>query len=643
MFRRLMPLAAIFVIALSGGSFAAHDLALLSRTLVQGPARAVAFSGGDAVIGTGSGITILGDGDALRNPAHLPLEGQPAEILVRDSVAYVAATEGGLVVLDLSEPRAPKETFRYAAVRAERCALAGSTLFVADALKRLYLFDCADPREPRFREMKRLPAAVRSLAADGDLLAVVHPSKTVIYRVARDGSMREISEAPLGEDARKPADARMPREAKKGIMRRGVLLVLTSAGEVRCWDIARPEHPVSIKSIDIKGVADIAVGDGEGIALTNLQFLLPFDIERPGGAGGGARVKLRSGKGFTLESVNRYSQPIATGSPAASEAHGETSTATGVFMAGKRFAVVAPFDKVRIYELERRGAKLTGILPTRGFAIGLVAANGILYVANGFDGVRIGRIGHDGTIDWIGHIQTVEARDVALSGAHLFIADGAGGLKTADVSDPANGKIIGQHASPLFMCALIVKGGRAYCAGGLGGAEIVDVSAPRRPKLVWRRKFSEVRGIDVDERYLYIADGYEGCRIYSLAAGAPSEVSVLKIPGWNCDCFVVGGVAYLADGGAGISVADVSDRKKPRTLGSLSLGTVARAVHALGKTLFVAAHTKGVAAIDVSNPKKPSIAAWHGTVDDARGIFADDDFVYAASGSGGVYVFRYSR
>jgi hypothetical protein len=643
MLRRLVPLAAAFVIALSGGSFAASELALLSRTLVQGPARAVAFSRDVVVIGAGCGIAILRNGDALRNPAYVPLEGEPNEIIVNGTLAYVAASSGGLVVLDISDPGAPKETFRYEAVRAERIALAGGTLFVADAQSRLFLFDCADPREPRFLERKQLPAAVFSIAAEGDLLAIVYPGKTSICRVAPGGAMRELSEAAPGIDTDNRGGAKISRDAKKGILSGGVLFILNSAGEILCWDLGKPERPSPIEPIRVKGVADIAAANGKGMLLTNLQYLLPFEIERPAGAARGARVKLGSGKGFAIESVNRYAQPIATGNPGAGGSTGETRRATGVFIEGARLAVVAPFDGVRIFALERGGAKLVDFFPTRGFAISLVAADGVLYVANGYDGVRIGRVGRGGAVDWIGHIQTVEARDVALGGGYLFIADGTGGLKTADVRDPANPKIIGRHASPYFMSALVVRNGRAYCAGGLGGVEIVDVAEPRHPSLVWRRDFSEVRGIDVDDRYLYFADGYEGCRIYSLAAGAPAAVSVLDTPGWNCDCFVVRNIAYLADGGAGISVVDVSDRKKPRVVGSLSLGTVARAVHALEKTLFVAAHTRGVAAIDVSNPGRPSIAAWYDTADDARGIFADGDFVYAASGSGGVYLFKYLR
>ncbi len=649
MLRHTLPLAAALVIALGGGTFAAPagsppetGLALLSRSLIQGPARSVAFSGDDVVVGTGCGIAIFRTGDAPGDPAYFPLDGEPADLIVRGSLAYVAASTGGLVVLDISRPGAPKETFRHEAVRAERCAFAGNALFVADAQSRLFVFDCADPRSPRFREMRQLADPVFSLAADGDILAMVHPGKASIYRVAPGGAIRRISEAALEKTGTKsPGDARIPRAMKKGILHRGVLLILTSTGEVLCWDLGRPERPVSLKPVGVKGVADIAAADGTGMLLANMERLLPFEIERPAGAGGSARVKLGSGKGFTLESLNRYSQPIATGKPAASERPGYTFGPTGVFMAGARLAVVSPFDGVRVFELDRGGAKFIDFFPTRGFAIGVFAANGVLYVANGFDGVRIGRVGRGGTVDWIGHIQTVEARDVALDGAYLFIADGTGGIKAADVRDPARAKIVGRHASPYFMSAIVVREGRAYCAGGLGGVEIVNVADPRRPKLVWRCDFSEVRGIDVDGRHLYFADGYDGCRIYSLGAGAPEAVSVLDTPGWNCDCFVVRNIAYLADGGAGISIVDVSNRKKPRTVGTLSLGTVARAVHARGKTLFAAAHTRGVAAIDVSNPSRPSIAAWFDTADDARGIFADEDFVYAASGSGGVYIFKY--
>ena len=626
MLRRLFPFILALALVVPVGLRAASELKLLSRTLIQGPASTVTFSGASVLLGTGGGVVIFRTGDTLKNPVYVPIEGVPGNIVMNGSIAYVAAFDGGIEAVDLAGAGAPKKTYRDASIQAMTCALAGGTLFVADADSRLFIFDLAHPREPRLKEMRPMPFAVYSLSAEGDILAIVHPRKAILYRAGTAGALVKISEVDVATDA------------KKGLLRGGILYILTARGEVLVWNLRNPAAPSPMKPLQTSGVADIAVGKGSGILLTNVQFLIPFEISQGGAsAGDGAQVSLKIRKGFSLASVNGYGQPIATGSPSTAE----PQRATKVFIAGNRFAVITPFESMRLYALEKGGARLLDTFETRGFAINVFAAGGLLYVANGDDGVRIGRVGRDGTVEWIGHIQTDEARDVALAGMNLVIADGASGLKVADVSDPANPKIIGRHASPYFLCAVNVGGGRAYCAGGLSGVEIVDIADPRRPSLVWRQAFSEVRGIAVDERFLYFADGNSGFRIYALTKDTPVPVSLLDTPGWNDDCFVVKNTAYLADGGAGIVVVDVSDRKKPRTLGSLSLNTLARVVCPRGNTLFVAGHTKGIAAVDVSNPMKPAVAAWYDTVDDGRGVFADDEFVYAASGSGGVYIFKY--
>ncbi|MGD1048336.1 MAG: PQQ-binding-like beta-propeller repeat protein [Candidatus Krumholzibacteriaceae bacterium] len=626
MHRRLYPFILALALAVPGGLRAAPEFKLLSRTLIQGPASTVTFSGGSVLLGTGGGVAIFRSPDTLKNPVYVPIEGVPGAIVVNGSIAYVAAFDGGIEAVDLAAAGAPKKTFRYASIQAMTCALAGGTLFVADAQSRLFIFDLANPREPRFTEMRPQPFAVYSLSAEGDLLAIIHPRKAFIYRAGAAGALVKVSEVDVASDT------------KKGLLRGGILYILTVRGDVLAWNLRNPAAPAPMKPLQTSGVTDIAAGDGGGMLLTNLQFLIPFEIARGGAsAGDGAPASFKTRKGFSLASVNGYGQPIATGSPFAAE----PQRPTGVFISGNRCAVITPFEGMRLYALEKSGARLLDIFETRGFAINVLAANGLLYVANGGDGVRIARVGRDGTVEWIGHVRTDEARDMALAGTNLVIADGASGLKVADVSDPANPKIIGQHASPYFMSAVCVDGRRAYCAGGLSGVEIVDITEPRRPSLVWRESFSEVRGIAVDDRYLYFADGNSGFRIYELTKDKPAPLSLLDTPGWNDDCFIVKNTAYLADGGAGIIVVDVSDRRKPRTLGSLALNTLARVVCARGNTLFVAAHTKGIAAVDVSNPKKPAVAAWYDTVDDGRGVFADDEFVYAASGSGGVYIFKY--
>ncbi|HVO76855.1 MAG TPA: hypothetical protein VMT60_02620 [Candidatus Bathyarchaeia archaeon] len=622
MLRRLFPLTLAFALAVPGGLRAAPEFRLCSRTLLQGPARTVTFSGGTTLVGTGGCVAIFSEGTSLKNPVCIQSEGEPGQIVVRGSLAYVAAFSGGLEVIDLAAAGGPKKTYRYGTIQAMTCAGAGSFLYVADAESRLFVFDLANPREPRFTEMIPQPSAVYSLSAERDLVAITYQRKTFMYRADAGGKLRKLSETAYDSDA------------KKGILRGGFLHVLTASGTLLSWDVRAADKPFSLKPLQTKGVTDVAVGDGGGVLLTNLEYVIPFEIAG-GSRSGGARLKTL--KGFSILSVNNYGQSVATGSPSAPE----ITRATGVFAGRNRIAVLYPFDGIRLYAIEKGAGRLLDAFPTPGYAINLLAAGGLLYVANSYDGVRIGRVARDGSLDWIGHLQTGEARDIALAGKNLIIADGSKGLKTADVSDPAHPRIIARYSTPYYMSALTLAGGRAYCAGGLEGVEIVDIANPAQPSLVWREKFSEVRGIAVDDRYLYFADGDRGFRTFALGKDRPTPVSLLDTPGWNDDCFIDKNTAYLADGGRGIIVVDIADRTKPRILGSLELNTLARVVWLRGKTLFVAGHTKGVAAVDVSNPRKPTVAAWYDTVDDARGVFADGDFVYVASGSGGVYVFKY--
>ena len=619
--------------AAPGAPPAARGFELCSRTLVQGPARAVCFFDGGIILGTGGGLVVFPNSRSLQNPAFLAIDGEPYEIVVAGTIAYVAANNGGLRAIDLSDPAHPREIFKYQTAQATSCAHVGTQLFLADVRNRLFIFDLDDPREPRLKETKFLPFPAVSLAADGALFAVIDAKKAELFRVLPDGTLQK----------RYVVDA--PSDVKKGLMAKGMLYLLTEQGEVLCWDVAKEQAPRALKALQIKNVVDIAVSETSGILLTRLGFLAPFELERKTGTGGEtSKATLKIGKAFDAKTIQEIRRSAARGAGQSSplqSAPSESPLLTGLFMSGKRFALMSAFESVRLCELDGAGARVLDRFATRGFAIDLIAAKGLLYVANAYDGVRIGSVDKNGAIDWIGHVQTEEARDVALAKNGLVIADGAGGIKIADVTDPRNPRIIGRHPSPYFMSAVVVQGERAYCAGGLGGVEIVDIADARRPRLVWREKFSEVRGIWVDGRYLYFADGFKGLRIFSLGGKKPVPLSVLDTPGWCCDCFVAKNDAYVAAGGSGVLIAHVSDKKKPRVLGSVSVGSIAREIHLLGKTLFVASNTRGIAAVDVSNPKKPAVAAWYQTVNEGRGVFADDDFVYLASGSGGVYIFKY--
>jgi hypothetical protein len=641
---RRAAVSMLFIIVLAGTIHAEAHFELLSRSLMQAPPRTAAIMGDRVILGTGGGIAFYQCADGLTRESFLPLEGEPLDILLRDEIAYIAAYRGGLIVVDLSDPLNPVESQRVPSLDARFCAAAGERLLLGDVRKGILLFDITNPLEPRFEETIKTKYQLVGLAVESNMVAALSPHLVQIYML--DEEIGPWIATDLTADVL----------LKKCFIHNRILYLLTVQGDVLRTGLENPIVPVELDPLPVSGVVDMHIDSETLLVIDKEGTVVTFDIAAGAAAGGSAEG--------TSPSVAKGAGPASAGTTVA----GRTITVKGgpklvtgswferlktklfgksavigdrVFSSGEWLAAVSYHEGLSVYRRSGGTVSYVGGENPIGFAIDLVVRDDILYLGNNLGGLWIGRVGGDGSIEWISHVQTGEARDVALSGDVLILADGKFDLKLFDVSDPADPRRIGTHSSYFFQSAVVVQDGIAYVAGGIGGVEVVDIRKPRLPRLLWRRELSEVRGVHVDGEYLYVSDGNDGFRIYSLKGAEPEEVSLLDTPGWNCDCFVIGDTAYLADGGNGIKVADVSDRSNPHLQGSVDLRTIAREIHAVPGTVFVAAHTRGIMAIDVRDPDRPTIAAHYQTVDDARGVYTDGRFVYLASGSGGLYIFRY--
>jgi hypothetical protein len=664
---RLAAASILILIALTDPIHAKGRFELLSRTLMQAPPRTAAIMDDRVVLGTGGGIAVYRCSDGLTRESFLPTGGEPLDILLWGEIAYIAAYRGGLSVVDLSDPRHPVERNRIPSLDARFCARAGERLLIGDVRKGILVFDISSPFEPKLVATIKPKNQLVGLAAESNMIAVLSPRLVRIYML--DEKVGPWIATDLTTEVL----------LKRCLLHDGILYLLTVEGDVLRTGLSNPIVPKELDPLPVSGVIDMHIDSGTLVVLTAEGDAIPFDIAAEAtsdvdsgtasGVDSGMATKADSG----TESNGREEEigaGVGEGEPptAAAPAGGRPLRIKGgpkrvtgswferltanifgksavigdrIFCTGKYLAAISYTDGLSVYRRSGETAVFAGKENPRGFAIDLIVRDDILYLGNNFGGLWIGRVGQDGSIDWISHVQTGEARDAALSGDVLILADGKFGLKLFDVSDPADPKLIGTHSSYFFESAIVVHNDIAYVAGGIGGVEVVDISNPRRPRLVWRQELSEVRGVHVDDDYLYLPDGDDGFRIYSLKGRVPEEISLLDTPGWNCDCFVIGDTVYLADGGHGIKVADISDRSNPRLQGSIDLGTIAREIHAIPGTVFVAAHTRGIMAIDVKDPEHPNIAAHYQTVDDARGVYTDGRFVYLAGGSGGLYIFRY--
>ena len=632
----LRSLFIILVLAATATSCtSAPEFEFISRDLFEGPVRDAAFLDGNIILAAGGAVWVIPDGTPPEEGIFVPLGGPPMEIAITDSThltrvnttAWIAVKGVGLVAIDLSDPTHPRKWTAYKIEDAHSCAVVGRFLMVGGIQSGLYLFDTADtarPESPALVSYLEKAAPGASLASSGALVAVTHGNTVMMMNV----SNRTITGISKFET---------PSKIVTAVLERSILHLLSPEGVVHRYDVDDPYSPELLPPLPEKNISDICIGPQGGLALLETGLIVPFQIPR-----------INRFPDESSPSGKRYSEPLPS-DPQYSLLNVKGITRSPEFpgsairCGGDKLVTFGTETGFHCYGLDKGYTRAMGKVPAKGFAIDLIVRDEYIYLANGKDGLRIGRVDETGSVEWTGHTPTGMARDIAIEDDILVLVDGAEGVKFYRIGIPDSPVLLSTLESLSYLSAVRVRAGRAYLAGGLRGIEVVDFTDPASPVPVWSEKLSEVRGLDVDDDYLYVADGFEGFRIYSLAGDVPELLSTMNTPGWASDLYIAGDILHVADGQRGFMTVDVSDRAAPRKLGRVATGAIARSIHVRGNAVFVATQTLGITAVDVSNPRRPVVAARYRTVDDARGVFADDRFVYLASASGGLYIFRYKE
>lgn len=119
---------------------------------------------------------------------------------------------------------------------------------------------------------------------------------------------------------------------------------------------------------------------------------------------------------------------------------------------------------------------------------------------------------------------------------------------------------------------------------------------------------------------------------------APTPRSSVALGGPGNGVDVAGDYVYVAAGGAGLKVVDVSNRNAPHVAATLSLLGSANDVKLSGNRAFVAGGAAGLHIVDVANPLIPRLLASVDTPGDARDVAVFGDLVYVADGPAGLQV-----
>lgn len=160
-------------------------------------------------------------------------------VAVRDRLAYVGITGGGIAVVDLADPAQPAVIGGIANPRCQPAAFAivGSTMYVADHDAGLFVVDLTHPRKPRVVAAQPALAGTqnRRVLVAGALLVLINEHAFSVYDVSR---------------AREPRPLAYHHRMRSGVgFFRGAALVgtqlLVTQGVLGVWvfDLANPVQP----------------------------------------------------------------------------------------------------------------------------------------------------------------------------------------------------------------------------------------------------------------------------------------------------------------------------------------------------------------------------------------------------------------
>lgn len=248
---------------------------------------------------------------------------------------------------------------------------------------------------------------------------------------------------------------------------------------------------------------------------------------------------------------------------------------------------------------------------------------------------------------------------LALDGNRLVVGQQAGyQLSLWRLTDPAHPSRAGlaplpaDRGSGVFGCDVAISDGRAYISRTSGYFNVVDVSDPADPRSL--RDFYEPGGQDyanatlalaIDDGQGWIAQGGAGLLGLDLRGSTPTRPATrLGSPDRSQSVALLGHLALVADGHAGLSVVDVSDPMQPLPRGHVAVAGSATLVATAGLVAWLVVTRERppltdvdpatLLAIDVSDPTRPAVLGQLDLATTPLALAIDDTRVWLATNAG---------
>ncbi|MBI5440499.1 MAG: hypothetical protein HY900_04725 [Deltaproteobacteria bacterium] len=538
------------------------------------------------------------------------------DVVVSGNYAYAAAATGGLRILDVLDPGNPHEVGSFCPpdIDSYGVAVVGSRVYLTGNGS-LHILDVSNPSAPEllssmeFRNSSGNRYSVYNVVVEGDYAYLAARFNLVIVDVTDP-----THPVQKGAYSVLPSSGRLFR----GVAVAGGYAYVAANSGLLILDVSDPTHPsyVAFQSMvfgapvplptNIAWARNVVVRDGWAYVAVG------------GGTEGVWDPRWPDTQGLWIIDVKTPAQPVVLG------AFHPLGSGSDVRLVGDYAFVAMGGHSLQVMNIPNLVAQ-----PKEP--------------GQWYGHILLGEPGSPGVAVYAPPVGVLET--LVLSGGYVYGAEGNGGLRAIDVSDPAAPRwtstyeiVWGGEVANYYNLA--VRGTLLYAPHDYRGLEVFDLSDPaslvRVAAYSWPRSSPSgaARGIAFAGNYAYVADGDNGLVVLDVTAPAsPVYVSSLDTPASAYAVEVLWPYAYVADGASGLQVIDLTDAANLRIVGSLDTPGIAKAVKLSGHYAYVADGSAGLRIIDVTDPAAPSSAGSFDTPGDAQGVTISGTYAYVADNS----------
>jgi hypothetical protein len=575
---------------------------------------------------------------AERRIGHYPTAGPALGLALRGGYGFVACSNAGLAILDLSNPSSPS-LVRSVEVPGPACNvfLDETRALVAGGDSGLHIYDITGPTTLEYRGSFAgdTPPTVSSVATRGD----------IAYTAGGNFDVIDISDpgSPVLLHSLAHGDQWFPYYSTDVITSGEYAFVIHEGLEVH--DISDPANPV----FDVAKVAGVGKSIYTG-APQRLSMLGNY-VYAPAGEEG-VKIFDASIPSATMLVATLDTRGFATGTAVSGNrafvADGPWGGMLGIDVSvpwdpspiscidtpGDAFAIAVSGDVAYVADggaglqvidtrVPRPEVVSSFAVPSTVNDIALVGSRAyVTYGAN--DGLPKGLLIVDLSIpslpSVIGSVDmTKPALGVAVSGSLAFVGNMTDGLRVVDVSDPGNAAVIGtySYATTTGAVPVSILGDRVSVGFSLLGMVILDVSKPEQPSFISSANDGRIGmtlyGIEMAGTHVYtVGDNFLGLAIFDISdPSAPKMAAEVDLPAFPCAVAVSDRYAFVADDTQGLQIVDISNPSAPFVAGAyIPAGDPdCRDIEVSGSYAFVADDTLGLLILDTADPSAPLLAA----------------------------------